>query len=398
MGFTHNNELQNRLEEAYTKGDYSKVLEILSTLDALHPYISLYCTKMYVRSTKSFEDVENVIECGKLASENAWIKYGPSPEFADFYALLAGVSGDCTKMQSDLYGIINAIVTDSTDRVDNLLDELKRRGQPLSNQASNDVKNYLDINRSQTLDEVDAIEALIQSLQSADCAIIKHYFEVCEREQYYSTELNDYVLYNLSRMIEQLQRLLEKYADDLQKYDPIIAPIKDKVDILHSAHLTLKSIRQHIEVDKYWAEHADEKEKLMDRITELKQKMKSNDSKLNPLRVQINELQNLKNEFTPAEINLETLKQSIAKKRNELNSLVFFKGKEKRALQQDITSLESELISENTKALAERQDKDNEYVKKINPLLNKVSRLERQQKKFENELETLEHQLLYGVD
>ena len=140
------------------------------------------------------------------------------------------------------------------------------------------------------------------------------------------------------------------------------------------------------------------KEELINRIAELQQTINSNCDESDHLRTQINELQALKAEDTSAEINVTSLRQNVLKSQNELNSLGFFKRKEKKALQQQIDSLEKELASENEKAGEERQKKDKEYDEKINPLLVEVNRLETQTKECTDEVEKLEHQLSYGID
>lgn len=387
-GFRWEEELDDRLKDAYDKDDYSRVLEILSTLDTMHPYIPLYTMMMYARSASSLEDVGKAVEAGKLASETAWRKYGGTIWFDDFYMLLVHHSCDVfLPVQADLMELKSSIADDAREKNENLVDELKRLRQPLSQQAVNNLKAHIGCINAKANEDIDSIDAFIKSLQDAHSAVINHYFEVCEKERYFSESLKEGALLQLETILLNLKKKEDKTG--WSKY---------LVEALRSGLLKLESIQQHIVADHYWANHADEKEELINRIAELQQTINSNCDESDHLRTQINELQALKAEDTSAEINVTSLRQNVLKSQNELNSLGFFKRKEKKALQQQIDSLEKELASENEKAGEERQKKDKEYDEKINPLLVEVNRLETQTKECTDEVEKLEHQLSYGID
>ena len=125
-------------------------------------------------------------------------------------------------------------------------------------------------------------------------------------------------------------------------------------------------------VKKYWECHADEKQRL-------EQEKESEEKKIKEIQKQIEEIDKInqpeikkleeeRKESTPSELEQkkkEEIQAEIAEKRNHCG---IFKGKEKKALTEQLNIIQSELSQLREKAKEERLQKDSLFKEKINEI------------------------------
>ena len=126
--------------------------------------------------------------------------------------------------------------------------------------------------------------------------------------------------------------------------------------------------------EEYWQEHADEKKKLEEEKAQLS-------SEKAPLSEQIAALKRQENEL-PAVVEYESVQQEIADLTSRKNALGFFKGKEKKALQEQIDTLNRRAVEINKVVNAQKEEHD----KNVAPLRFRLNAIDKRISEIDIEL------------
>ena len=126
--------------------------------------------------------------------------------------------------------------------------------------------------------------------------------------------------------------------------------------------------------EEYWQEHADEKKKLEEEKAQLS-------SEKAPLSEQIAALKRQENEL-PAVVEYESVQQEIADLTSRKNSLGFFKGKEKKALQEQIDALNRRSVEINKAVNVQKEEHD----KNVAPLRIRLNAIDKRISEIDIEL------------
>lgn len=127
-------------------------------------------------------------------------------------------------------------------------------------------------------------------------------------------------------------------------------------------------------IEKYWEEHAEEKERLLLEIKDQEKKIDDDNKKLNELLKERADLFSTI-ENTPACKELKNCKEKIQKLTSEKQQLGLFKVKQKKELQEQIDRLNEESKSIYERATKEFEDAKTENQKEIDKLNNKIDKI-----------------------
>ena len=152
-----------------------------------------------------------------------------------------------------------------------------------------------------------------------------------------------------------------------------------------------KAIKE--KADKYWSEHKEEKEQLENEKKELESKIKKQDKEIEEKKKRINEIEGKEFEV---EKQVEKTKAEKKVKERELDSLSFFKRKEKIACEEKIVEL-SKTIKEKEKQAKEEREKYIEDTKEeLEELKTSLDELEKEYKKNSSRIKKINKTLKTG--
>lgn len=145
--------------------------------------------------------------------------------------------------------------------------------------------------------------------------------------------------------------------------------------------------------DEYWAEHADEKARYAQRISEIDTEIKGLKEQSSQYDVRISEIKKDLSQRAPAETQLTEVKRQQDELAKQKSNLGFFAGKQKKQIQEQIDSLQCQVdeiektISRYKKSI---QDDVNERIAAVDlerkPILTRISTLEREKSNINLEL------------
>lgn len=160
-------------------------------------------------------------------------------------------------------------------------------------------------------------------------------------------------------MVCQCARTFDTSVVEMGKNDiSISAEIKSQIHNLpnniRKVQANHKEFLRKKKVEKYWNEHPEEKNQIDNEIAEINRQLEDLEKEINPLKAQKsqlesefskkkNELQRLQNERLPIDDDIDRLNNQITMLNSNLNSLGIFKGKEKKALRDEIEALQRRL-------------------------------------------------------
>lgn len=117
--------------------------------------------------------------------------------------------------------------------------------------------------------------------------------------------------------------------------------------------------------EAYWTEHAEEKLQLESERSNLENELNQLKTQANPFDKEIATLKNERDGEVPSEKEKETILSEISRLRKEQGQLGLFKGKEKKAMQEQINELNSRLTTINDSIEAERKEQQKSSNAKI---------------------------------
>lgn len=145
--------------------------------------------------------------------------------------------------------------------------------------------------------------------------------------------------------------------------------------------------------EEYWKEHAEEKQKHDARIAEINSEIKQLQAQVRQYDAQIAEIKKDLQQHIPAESQLAELKRQQNDLVNQKSKLGLFAGKQKKALQEQIDSMQPQINSTEETVKRQRkaiQDDVNARVSAVDreckPIKDKISSLEREKSAINAEL------------
>ena len=145
--------------------------------------------------------------------------------------------------------------------------------------------------------------------------------------------------------------------------------------------------------DACWKEHAEEKQKLDSESAELSSRLDQIKKQLSPYDDEILKWEKKRKEETPAQSEKRTVETQIAELRKEMSGLGIFKGKEKKALQDQIINLNSRISKINDSIEEEEKeqikfcnDKIREIEERAKPVKDDIVKIQRRLDEIDAEL------------
>ena len=166
----------------------------------------------------------------------------------------------------------------------------------------------------------------------------------------------------------------------ISEYEAKIVQCKAKVKEKKEREAEERKREQEERNEAYWAEHAEEKQKLEAERDSLQVQLQGLQSQMAPYDEEVSTLKSKREGEVPSEKAKETVLAEISKLRQEQGKLGIFKGKEKKALQTQINELNKRLSSINESIETERKEhqracnlKIREIEEKAKPVKDKIT-------------------------
>ena len=144
-----------------------------------------------------------------------------------------------------------------------------------------------------------------------------------------------------------------------------IEECKQNIELRKAEEEKQQQAEQNARNNAYWAEHSEEKQKLDAELNCLQEQLKEFESQLLPLEKEINLNKEKLESDVPSEQEKNKIMSEVSKLRAEQGKLGIFKGKEKKALQEQINNLTARLSSINESIENERNEQQKECKAKI---------------------------------
>ena len=145
--------------------------------------------------------------------------------------------------------------------------------------------------------------------------------------------------------------------------------------------------------DEYWKEHADEKKQLDERISLIDDNIKQLKSSLSQYESRINAIEKEKKSRVPSEDELKIANDGLVELQNQKKALGIFQGKQKKALQEQIDKLTTDInnIQNTVKLQRDELHKDvdlriDSIKAEMKPYTYKIAELESEKSNIINEL------------
>lgn len=168
-----------------------------------------------------------------------------------------------------------------------------------------------------------------------------------------------------------------------------ILVVMDKQGAIENVEKQLKQKK----IDAYWAEHADEKAQLTEKQTALQAELQPMQKRLDEIHRKLQALDPNQSFTVPASAEMKKLQQQKFDLNRQLSSLGLFKGKEKKALTEQIEQLNTRLQELNTQVNHQIAQKKQELKQTRQTLLDEQRELEGQKAALSNQLKEIETEL-----
>lgn len=192
---------------------------------------------------------------------------------------------------------------------------------------------------------------------------------------------------------EEAYRAASNYSNRQKRADGIkegvLSAKKGFEDIIKKMEQKEKEAKEKERQEKiaaYWEEHAEEKQQLESEKNAILEEIEHFKSQLTPLEDEIFALRREREKDVPSQAEKNTVLDEINKLRTEMNGLGIFKGKEKKALQEQIDELNARITTLN---LAIEQE-EKEQIKACN---EKISEVEERMKPIKDDINKLQTRL-----
>ena len=176
-----------------------------------------------------------------------------------------------------------------------------------------------------------------------------------------------------SSAITSRKKLISQYNSKIEQCKVNIAKKREE-------ERRIKMQEQKERNEAYWAEHAEEKQKLESERNSLQAELKQLQTQVSPFDKEINAIKKERENPVPSEQEKETVLSEISRLRTEQGNLGLFKGKQKKELQNQINELNSRLSSINDLIETEKNEqqkscdaKISDVEKKAKPIRDKIT-------------------------
>ncbi|MBR5022685.1 MAG: hypothetical protein IKY18_05755 [Oscillospiraceae bacterium] len=146
-------------------------------------------------------------------------------------------------------------------------------------------------------------------------------------------------------------------------------------------------------IEKYWAEHAEEKAQLEARLSEIEDELKPLKENASRLDIQYNNISKKKNNPVPIDAEIRVLSEKRSALLKERESLGLFAGKRKKAIMEEVQALDSErarldVIAKNQRneLIASVNEELAPIEKELTPLKKQIQDLDREKQSIKSKL------------
>lgn len=146
-------------------------------------------------------------------------------------------------------------------------------------------------------------------------------------------------------------------------------------------------------IKAYWEAHKEEKDKLETEKKELETKQKDIKSQVSDIEKQIKDIEAENSGKVPSEEESDKLHTQIQELNKKRDGLGLFAGKEKKAIGEEIASLEGRLNALKEKAKEEKKERDAKIAEKVNPLKAKKEELNKELPKISKRISDIDAEL-----
>ncbi|MCH5193589.1 MAG: hypothetical protein J1F11_06480 [Oscillospiraceae bacterium] len=178
-----------------------------------------------------------------------------------------------------------------------------------------------------------------------------------------------------------IKTLISKYGDKFNG-GALLTKINKMVTQLDGYYKKVAEIA----IEKYWEEHAEEKQQLDAEKSAIMEEINQLKSQLEPFEREISDYRRKREKDVPSKAEKDTVLNEINRLRNEINGLGIFKGKEKKALQEQVNELNARISSINVAI----ENEEKEQIKVCN---DKISEVEERMKPIKDDINKLQTRL-----
>ena len=172
-----------------------------------------------------------------------------------------------------------------------------------------------------------------------------------------------------------------------------ITKIKNKAKEKEAAEKKAAEEAKKARIKAYWEAHKEEKDKLETEKKELETKQKDIKSQVSDIKKQIKDIEAENSGKVPSEEESDKIHTQIQELNKKRDGLGLFAGKEKKAIGEEIASLEGRISALKEKAEEEKKERDAKTAEKINPLKAKKEELNKELPKISKRISDIDAEL-----